>query len=565
MSGNLLATNTVSLSDLLSGEKRFEVPLYQRDYSWTQEHWEDLWNDILDISQDFDTKHYMGSLVLQQDQERKYKIIDGQQRITTLSIFVVAVLSILNDLIDQDNEANDNKRRAKIIRERFIGDEDPTSLRYSSKLSLNNNNKDIYERFLIQLDTPRNLRGINASSKLILKCKDYFKEKIVTYAQSELTGEYVVDFLTNQVARKLIFIQIEVEDELSAYTVFETLNARGVELSSSDLLKNYLFSLLVSSTDQDIIQRQWDKICFNVKSEDLPDFLRYYINSTERFVRSHQLFKRIKVNIQTAANAQKFLNDLEQESEVFNALKDPSSDYWSGYPEISKYLKSIKVFGAKQIYPLLMACVRKFANSEVIRVLKLIEAILFRYSVIGKLNPNSLESILSKAAVGVHSGQLTTPRAIFNELKDVYVNDGDFLQSFKKARIVTKNRKKVVRYILFKIENSLRQTELDWETNSGTIEHILPENPSDKWTEVIATRDHEEYIYRLGNYCLLSPSDNKRVGNDSLSTKQSIYQMSDYQLSNEIIDEIWNKESIECRQQMLAERAVVLWKSDYLI
>jgi hypothetical protein len=565
MSGNLLATNTVSLSDLLSGEKRFEVPLYQRDYSWTEEHWEDLWNDILDISGDSETKHYMGSLVLQQHQERKYKIIDGQQRITTLSIFVVAVLSILRDLIEKDNEADDNKRRGKIIRERFIGDEDPTSLRYSSKLSLNNNNKDIYERFLIQLETPRILKGINASSKLILKCKEYFKEKIVSYAKSELTGEYVVDFLTNHVARKLIFIQIEVEDELSAYTVFETLNARGVELSSSDLLKNYLFSLLVSSTDQNIIQRQWDKICFNVKSEALPDFLRYYINSTERLVRSHQLFKRIKGNIQTAANAQQFLNDLEDESEVFNALKDPSSEYWSGYPEISKYLKSIKVFGAKQIYPLLLACERKFTKNELIRVLKLIETVLFRYSVIGKLNPNSLENILSRAAVGVNTVKLTTPKAIFNELSDIYVNDEDFIQAFKKARIVTKNRKKIVRYILFKIENSLRLTELDWESNNGTIEHILPENPSERWTEVIANEDHEEYIYRLGNYALLSPSDNRRVGNDLLSTKRNIYQSSDYQLSSEISHEIWNKESIKIRQQVLAKRASLLWKSDYLV
>jgi NADH dehydrogenase/NADH:ubiquinone oxidoreductase subunit G len=160
---------------------------------------------------------------------------------------------------------------------------------------------------------------------------------------------------------------------------------------------------------------------------------------------------------------------------------------------------------------------------------------------------------------------LTTPRAIFNELSDIYVNDEDFIQAFKKARIVTKNRKKIVRYILFKIENSLRFTELDWESNNGTIEHILPENPSERWTEVIANEDHEEYIYRLGNYALLSPSDNRRVGNDLLSTKRNIYQSSDYQLSSEISHEIWNKESIKIRQQVLAKRASLLWKSDYLV
>jgi uncharacterized protein with ParB-like and HNH nuclease domain len=94
LSGNLLATNTVNLSDLLSGEKRFEVPLYQRDYSWREDNWEELWNDILEVTSDDTSKHYMGSLVLQKYEDQKYKIIDGQQRITTLSIFVLSLLSV---------------------------------------------------------------------------------------------------------------------------------------------------------------------------------------------------------------------------------------------------------------------------------------------------------------------------------------------------------------------------------------------------------------------------------------------------------------------------------------
>lgn len=442
MSGNLLATNTVNLSELLSGEKRFEVPLYQRDYSWNEEQWEDLWNDILEISGATETKHYMGSLVLQEHHEHRFKIIDGQQRITTLSIFVVAILSILEDLIAQDNEADNNRRRAQIIRERFIGGEDASSLRYSSKLSLNSNNNDIYERFLIQLQSPRKPSNYNSSSQLMLKCRDYFKNKVIGHFSCDVTGENVVDFLTNQVARKLIFIQIEVEDELSAYTVFETLNARGVELSSSDLLKNYLFSLLISQTDQEIIQRQWDRICFNVKSEDLPDFLRYYINSTGKFVRSHQLFKRIKNLVRTAHDAQNFLDELEAESEVYMAIKDPSNDYWDGRIDAIRYLKAIKAFGSKQINPLLLSCERKFPTSDFCRILKLLEAILFRYSIIGKLNPNNLETALCRAAVGVHEGRLATPRAVFNEIREVYVNDVDFRQSFGKAKIVTKTERR---------------------------------------------------------------------------------------------------------------------------
>ncbi|ATZ73689.1 DUF262 domain-containing protein [Idiomarina sp. X4] len=564
MSGSLLATNTLSLSELLSGEKRFEVPLYQRDYSWGEEQWEDLWNDILEISGETDTKHYMGSLVLQEHHEHRFKIIDGQQRITTLSIFVVSILSILENLIENDNEPDNNSRRAQIIRGRFIGDEDASSLRYSSKLRLNNNNNDIYERFLIQLESPRRIRGYNSSSQLILKCKDYFKDKVVNHFSSDLTGENVVDFLTNQVARKLIFIQIEVEDELSAYTVFETLNARGVELSSSDLLKNYLFSLLISQTDQEIIQRQWDRICFNVKSEELPDFLRYYINSTGRFVRSHQLFKRIKNLVRSATDAQNFLDEIESESEVYMAIKDPSNDYWDGRTDAVRHLKAIKIFGSKQINPLLLSCERKFNSSDFCRVLKLLEAILFRYSVIGKLNPNNLETALCRAAVGVHDGRLTTPRAVFNDVREVYVNDTDFLQSFEKAKIVTKNRKKIARYILFKLESHLRQSLVDWENDPGTIEHILPENPSEQWGEAVPLEQQDEYIYRLGNYGLLTPAENRRVGNENFQNKIDIYRESSYQILSGISASSWDGSQIESRQQYMATLAAEVWKSDYL-
>jgi len=561
--GNLLATNTVNLSDLLSGEKRFEVPLYQRDYSWKEEHWEDLWNDILEVTSGDDSKHYMGSLVLQQHEDRKYKIIDGQQRITTLSIFVISILSILKDFIETDNDAENNRTRSDIVRSRYVGDRDPSSLRYSSKLRLNNNNNDIYERFIIQLEEPHNFRSTNPSSKLMLKCGQYFKNKIYEYIGENTSGEYIVNFLTNDVARKLIFIQIEVEDELSAYTVFETLNARGIELSSSDLLKNYLFSLLVTDSDQQIIQRQWDIICSNVKSEDLPDFLRYFINSSERLVRSHQLFKRIKGNVQNPSEAQNFLDKLERESEVFGAIKEPNHELWDSSLNLRPHLKAIKVFGVKQVYSLLMACHRKLNITEFSKVLKFIEAILFRYSTIGKLNPNSLESILNKASIKVHEEEISTARAVFNELREIYIDDSDFCLAFSKARIVTKNRKKLVRYIIFKLENHIRTNELDWEANGGTIEHILPENPPTDWSRFVPEELQSDLIYRLGNYTLLSASDNRNIGNGLLDSKINVYRKSDYVLSSEITRTEWNSENIESRQNHLANRACIIWKSDF--
>ena len=95
---NLLDTSTVSFSDIIGNGKLYEVPAYQRDYSWKEDHWEDLWNDILSIVEN-DSIHYMGSIVLQNGGDKQFTVIDGQQRLATLSLIVLAVIQNINQLI----------------------------------------------------------------------------------------------------------------------------------------------------------------------------------------------------------------------------------------------------------------------------------------------------------------------------------------------------------------------------------------------------------------------------------------------------------------------------------
>lgn len=162
---NLLDTRTTSFGDLISNGKIYQVPPFQRDFSWTEENWEDLWQDILILHNNPNSSHYMGAVVLQSSStlDKEFTIIDGQQRLATLSIIAIAVIDKIQNLVERDEEAKANQERQEILRRTYLGDRDARSLRYSSKLILNENNG-FYQSDLINLRKPRNIRSLTKSN-----------------------------------------------------------------------------------------------------------------------------------------------------------------------------------------------------------------------------------------------------------------------------------------------------------------------------------------------------------------------------------------------------------------
>ncbi len=164
---NFLDTRTASFSELISNGRIYRVPTYQRDYSWEQDNWEDLWLDIIN-SHETKNSHYMGAIVLKGSQEdSSLTIIDGQQRMATLSVLVIAIIEKINALVRRDIDPIDNRDRQSILRRTYLGDKDPGSLRYSSKLFLNENNDDFYQGNLINLREPKSIRSLRKSNQLL--------------------------------------------------------------------------------------------------------------------------------------------------------------------------------------------------------------------------------------------------------------------------------------------------------------------------------------------------------------------------------------------------------------
>ncbi len=566
---SLLNTSTLDYLSLIGNGKVFRVPPYQRDYSWSEEQWEYLWADIVEMRSNPQARHYMGAMVVEGSSEREFWVIDGQQRMATLSVLALAVIDKLQRLADQGVSPEQNRERALELRHRYIGEKDPATLLEVSKLLLNDTDNAFYQDYLVQLRTPLNPRGLPRSNRLLWDCYLYFGRELDRIEEFSTAGDAVARLLSEVVARQLLFILIVVDDQLSAYTVFETLNARGLELSATDLLKNYLFSRVRVATDLASLQRRWQSLVATVRQERFPEFLRYHLLCEHPKIRSQRLLRLIRDKVTTPTEVFALVEALERRAELFAALSDPSHGYWIDLPAAKEHINALLLFRVRQATPLLFAAWEQFTQSDFARVLDLVSLVSFRYTVVSGLNPNALEPIYHVAAKQVLDGTARTPAAVFGALKPIYVDDGKFEQDF--ASLVTETsgqRRRLAKYILAKLETDVAGRRCDPETDPATIEHILPENPAEAWAEHFTVEQQEALVFRVGNLALLSASANRRVGNAPYVAKALEYAQSEYHLTRQVPDlapEEWTPDRIHARQQRMARRAAHIWRSPFAV
>jgi uncharacterized protein with ParB-like and HNH nuclease domain len=199
--------------------------------SWGQDEWEDLWADILSTtSEGGEPAHYMGYLVLQSLDEKAFDVIDGQQRLTTLSLIVIAALKNLQRLVDAKVDAESNALRLQQMRQSYIGYLDPVTLVPRSKLTLNRNNDGYFQTYIVPMEKlPQ--RGFKASEHQLRKSFEWFEKRVRDHVKTVAGDEgKATATLVETMSDRLFFTVITVTDELNAYTVFETLNSRGVRL-----------------------------------------------------------------------------------------------------------------------------------------------------------------------------------------------------------------------------------------------------------------------------------------------------------------------------------------------
>lgn len=558
-------TTNQTFRQIMGNGLLYRVPSFQRDYSWTEDEWDDLWQDLLGLfEENGESAHYMGYLVLQSSNQKQFDIIDGQQRLTTISILILASLSRLQTLVNQPMDANKNQIRQQNLQNSYIGYLDPVTLVPRSKLELNRHNNRFYQNYLVSLQAiPQ--RGLNASESQLRQAFYWFETKLEYHCQN--SGEAIAFFIDRMVD-KLFFTVITVTDELNAFKVFETLNSRGVRLSSTDLLKNYLFSVVASQdyheTELTTLENLWERIVGELGSESFPEFLRVYWNSTHQLVRKADLFKTIRQQIINKKQAFELLRAMDFSSSIYAALGNPYDTLWNREEQL--LWEQLLLFNVRQHWAILMICYQKFAENKrniFTQILKAIMVISFRYNVIGNLPNHEQERVYNQIAYQIAQGILTDSQGIVQALKKIYPDDTLFKTAFREKQIKTTNsdNRQLVRYILFQLEKQISGQEFNLESPAYNLEHILPENPSESWS-YIEEYNQDRFIYRLGNLTPLETKINRNLGNENYANKITAYGNSDFKITASIPENYpqWNEKAIVSRQSQMAKLATSIWR-----
>jgi len=563
-------TENNTFRKLMGNGLTYRIPRFQRDYSWSNDEWEDLWADIRAMLEtDGEPSHYMGYLVLQSSDDKFFDVIDGQQRLTTISLIVLAVLKNIQRLIDTGDEAEANSRRREQIRQTYVGYLDPVTLNARSKLTLNRNNDSYYQNYLVQLGHLP-LHGLCASERLLRRAFEWFDKQVdhhLKISKGE-EGKRLAQLVEN-ISDRLFFTVITVTDELNAYKVFETLNARGVRLSATDLLKNYLFSILdrngengdSSGHDLHSLEERWEHMVDKLQSEKFPDFLRVHWNSRNDFSRQSDLFKTIRARVNDRRGVFALLREMDEDLDSYLALSAPLISEWP--QDDKKLVEILRTFKVRQPFPLLLAAKRRFNAADFTGLLRATMVISLRYNVIGAFSTGEQERVYNSVAKQVAKNGINTLAPALQAMRSIYIDDKTFRAAFseKSIRTTDSRNKQVVRFILLALEKHLSGQAPDFSSDTFNIEHVLPQSAPDGWGG-FSNEEAGGMVYRLGNMTLMGTGANRDIGNDEYLSKRPAYAQSGFKITEKIAEEYsqWTPATITARQDWMADQATSIWR-----
>ncbi len=277
------------------------------------------------------------------------------------------------------------------------------------------------------------------------------------------------------------------------------------------------------------------------------------------------MFKLIRERVANTQDVFALLDALESRGEMFASFFDPNHGDWIDLREAKPLIRELVLFRTRQMTPLLFAARERFSDRDFVRVLKLVSVLSFRYTIVGSLNPNQLEPVYHGAAKAILDGKAATPANVFDRLRGIYVTDAQFMENFA-ALSMGGRRRKLAKYILCKLEKEAGGADRDPETDPGSIEHILPANPTEDWIDAFGSDQREAATHRIGNLTLLEPAKNRDISHAPFAEKRSAYATSEYALTRripELAPEEWTFALLEERQRRLAQSAVKTWRSDF--
>jgi len=576
-----MVAKEISFIDFLkeNQENKLLIPIYQRAYEWTirkdkevYKLWEDIDNIMID---DINSTHFLNSIVyIKDDRNKKFiNIIDGQQRITTISLLLIAIRERLKKIYmeneknlkrDKDNELLLSKQEdinieIEKISDNFLerkwqkGDE-------KVRLSLSNKNRDreIYNNLVIS-------SNIIDNSSSIIKTYKYFlnTEKIKNLLFND------IKILLSKIERIIIVkVTLELEKD-NPQTVFSSLNGGGLKLKDTDLIKNSIFMKIDREKQEELHSELWEKL------ENMPNEK----NSDKEFAKFMQHFLTMKLGRVVTTNSiyEEFVNkyfkmieakdDYEKVKLILTEMlefKDIFLDLKNN--KLYSYNSILPYFEIEAYYPFLMLL--KGKNSTLFtKVTKIIESYYVRRFVYA-LPIGTTKNIFASACkeLRIDDNILINFKA-FLKLKEKnlrFPSNEEFKNSFLSKNIY-EDKAKLTKAILYILEKS-KNKDMDILFEDISVEHILPqntyENLLDCWKDDISIYEYEKQIHTMGNLTILTNEDNSSIKDNCFENKKEVYLESNFQLNEYLVDiDEWNSESIKSHGNYLLDLALNIWKS----
>lgn len=491
----ILDANTKTVRDIFEAGKKYIVPRNQREYSWGKDELQDLWDDICEniklkkkSNNKYDKNEYfIGCIVLVgKDASQEMQIVDGQQRLTTLTIFLK---SIVKTFID-----NGEEKSASALYSNLIEGEDDDGKPYFKLI--NETPKPFFQKE-IQFKLPEGrVRATTEEEKKLQYAYDFFNKRLKSFS---LTGvDYIgsIKILRDQILDYLKFIHVRTESEDDAYTIFETLNARGLNLSSVDLIKNWIFKNYADVHPDDDAKTIWNSIKNKLKGfSDVEEFFRHYWNSKYGHASEDRLYKDFKKIVRKSiiTDAKLFLEELNAASENYRKIGNPLSKDWRSAKEkvVVKHFSLINQYRVTQVRPFLLSLIecrvdkKTISEAVFLKTVRNLENFHFIFSSLCQARASGLEGKYNRAAKKLMlTSKRTDAERVVEELIAELIAKRPSIIEVKKSLAGLKfsndfdGNKKLIQTIFMKIEEFLLGREF---SDSFSLEHVSDQSSSCKW------------------------------------------------------------------------------------
>ncbi|MES1022907.1 DUF262 domain-containing protein [Gloeocapsa sp. BRSZ] len=562
-----MKASETTLRNLLEGTKQFQIPLFQRSYSWKKENWETLWEDLMSLyREEIKGYYFLGPIVTQAvpgtaDGISPFVVIDGQQRLTTLTI----VLAVLRNYLKKTDKVIANEVQELYLINKFKKDND------IYKVLPTQSDREVYQSII----TAKAVKDINKKG-LVYEAYKFFDTK---FKKPGLEEDITLDLnkLKAILLEQILLVNITSDEGDNPYLIFESLNNKGEELSQIDLVRNYIFMKIPANEQEAVyknfwlpLQEKFKKHAGNEYASELTNAFWFYLRKDGNAISQKEVYKAIKQKFDLAqVNVISQLEEIIQFANYYLRLNFEDEEI---NDSLKKWFKRLKRLDFTTCHIFLLNVYQdyeegKISLAEFEEIIRYLESYFIRRWLTG----------ISTRALGIVFNDL------YNKVREKNSSnlvDGlhQTLRSFKTTQIFpddTKFREALIQSSLYNSKSSSGNdrvklllesieaylTKEHVNPDNLSLEHIMPQKLNAQWNTVLGTNHsniHTKWLHTLGNLTLTAY--NSELSNKSYEDKLHYLRTSNITLNQyfKSIDR-WNEEAIRNRADFLADIALKIW------